>query len=67
MPTLATEQRTHWPDVPIRSALAAQVEQETCPSLKSAKCWNPRAELKTSREYGFGLGQLTVTQKFDNF
>lgn len=67
LPTLATEQRTHWPDVPIRSALAAQVEQETCPSLKSAKCWNPRAELKTSREYGFGLGQLTVTPKFDNF
>ena len=47
--------------------MAAQVEQETCASLKSAKCWNPRAELKTSREYGFGLGQLTVTSRFDNF
>jgi len=67
LPTLAAEQKAHWPDVPIRSALAAQVEQETCPSLKSVECWNPRAELKTSREYGFGLGQLTVTSKFDNF
>lgn len=67
LPVLKSEQSMYWPDAPLRSALAAQVEQETCASLKSAKCWNPRAELKTSREYGFGLGQLTVTSKFDNF
>lgn len=47
--------------------LGSQIRQETCPSLKHRFCWNPRAELKTSREYGFGLGQLTVTAKFDNF
>ncbi|MCW5222403.1 lytic murein transglycosylase [Verminephrobacter aporrectodeae subsp. tuberculatae] len=67
LPTLAAEQAAHWPQAPLRSALAAQIEQETCPSLKSAKCWNPRTELKTAREYGFGLGQLTITAKFDNF
>lgn len=67
LPLLSIEQQAHWPDAPMPSALAAQVEQETCPSLRSSKCWNPRAELKTSREYGFGLGQLTVTAKFDNF
>lgn len=67
LPVLEAEQSANWPDAPLRSAFAAQVEQETCPSLKSAKCWNPRAELKTDREYGFGLGQLTVTPKFDNF
>src|SRR5574340_792931 len=67
LPVLQAEQRAHWPDMPMPSTLAAQVEQETCPSLTSRKCWNPRAELKTSLEYGFGLGQLTVTKRFDNF
>lgn len=67
LPVLLHEQRSHWPDMPQRSSLAAQVEQETCISLKSPRCWNPRTELKTQREYGFGLGQLTVTPRFDNF
>ena len=67
LPTLQSEINSHWPDIPLRSATAAQVEQETCPSLTHRKCWNPGAELKTSREYGFGLGQLTVTSRFDNF
>lgn len=67
LPLLASETRAHWPDTPLKSALAAQVEQETCASLTSKRCWNPITELKTDREYGFGLGQLTVTAKFDNF
>lgn len=67
LPLLTAEQRTHWPDMPLPSSLAAQVEQETCPSLSSRQCWNPHAELRTQREYGFGLGQLTVTARFDNF
>lgn len=67
MPILVQEQRVYWPEIPVPLALTGQVEQETCSSLKSKKCWNPRAELKTSREYGFGLGQLTITSRFDNF
>lgn len=59
LPVLKSEQITHWPDMPLPSALGAQVEQETCISLKSRGCWNPRAELRTSREQGVGLGQLT--------
>ena len=66
LPTLRAEITAHWPTAP-GAVLAGQVEQETCLSLTHRFCWNPRAELKTSREYGFGLGQLTITQRFDNF
>lgn len=52
---------------------AAQVEHESCASKK--KCWNERSQLFSyedlmsgkRREYGFGLGQITITKKFNNF
>lgn len=67
LPVLKEEAQSKWPGVPKKSYLAAQVRQETCAGLKSKKCWSPMAELKTNREYGFGLGQITITQSFDNF
>lgn len=67
LPMLKAEIDQHWPTVPWKAPLGAQVRQETCASLKHKKCWSPTAELKTDREYGFGLGQITVTSKFDNF
>jgi hypothetical protein len=66
-PMLKKELQERWPDSPKRSYFAGQIEQETCVSLQSKKCWSPQAELKTSREYGFGLGQVTKTDRFDNF
>ncbi len=61
LPTLHIAQEQYWPAMPYPAVLGAQVEQETCISLTSRSCWNPHAELHTSREQGVGLGQLTRT------
>lgn len=64
-PMLQAEQRHYWPDHPQPATLAALVEQESCVSLKSPRCWNPSARLKSDREEGAGFGQTTRAYRAD--
>jgi len=62
---LKAEQMHYWPDHPQPSTLAALVEQESCVTLKSKSCWNPGARLKSDREEGAGMGQITRAYRAD--
>ena len=44
---------------PKAGALGALIEHESCISLTHSRCWNPKSRLRTPREEGAGLGQLT--------
>ena len=62
---LAPAQRAHWPDHPDPAMLPALIEHESCISLQHSRCCNPGSRLKTSREEGAGLGQITRTWRPD--
>lgn len=67
LPVLQEQIVQGWPGAPMPETMAGQIEQETCITMTHSSCWNPRAEIKTDREYGFGFVQITVTKQFNNF
>lgn len=58
-PMVVDEINAHWPGMPRRSYLGALIEQESCRSLSHSMCWSSTARLKTAREEGAGLAQIT--------
>jgi hypothetical protein len=63
--TLKAEQSNYWADHPRAELLPALIEHESCLSLKHSRCWNPMSRLKSAREEGAGLGQLTRAWRQD--
>lgn len=63
--TLRTELASHWPAHPLPAAVPALIEHESCITLRHPRCWSATSRLKTQREEGAGLGQLTRAYRPD--
>jgi hypothetical protein len=57
--TLQREIGLHWPDAPQPAYVPGLIEHESCITLRHPRCWSATSRLKSAREEGAGLGQLT--------
>lgn len=56
---IKTELNTYFPDIPDMNYIPALIEHESCISLTHSRCWSPTSRLKSAREEGAGLPQIT--------
>ena len=63
--TLYSEVHKYMPNFYVPPYFGSMIEHESCISLTHSKCWNPKARLKTPREEGGGLSQMTRAYKAD--
>lgn len=64
-PIIQKEQERILPDFGYPYYFAGLIEHESCISLTHKKCWNPGSRLKTAREEGAGVYQLTKAYNAD--
>lgn len=65
LPTLHAQVTELLPGFPSPNYFPALIEHESCLSLTHSRCWSPTSRLKTQREEGAGLGQLTRSYRPD--
>lgn len=65
LPELRHQVAQAWPGMPQPAYFGALIEHESCITLRHARCWSPTARLRTAREEGAGLGQLTRAWRAD--
>lgn len=65
LPTLKRAVQAYWPSMPRPEALAGQIEKESCITLTHSRCWSTTSRLKSAREEGAGLAQITRTYRAD--
>lgn len=64
-PMLKAEQVRFWANHPRPEMLAGLAEQESCLYLTHPKCFNPASRLKSAREEGAGIPQITRAYRKD--